>query len=185
MKAKRAPGGTAGGNQRMSASTGAGREESGGAGARAHGSAGSSDTAAKQQRRADLAAIHAAAAQLGMDTADRNPRSDYRAMLLQHGGKTSAADLDAAGRRRVLAHLRASLPRAAKPQHGTWQADKMHALWEQLGRAGVLKDPSLQGLHAFVLARTGISSPAWLPAHSANAVIEALKAWLVRAAEKA
>lgn len=32
-------------------------------------------------RRRHIAAIHAAAAKLGMDTADKNPASDYRAML--------------------------------------------------------------------------------------------------------
>ena len=52
-----------------------------------------------------LAAIHAAAAKLGMDTADRSPTSTYRTVLQRQGGKLSAADLDQAGRKRVLAYL--------------------------------------------------------------------------------
>lgn len=60
----------------------------------------------QQRRRRELAAIHKGAAQLGLDTQDRDPDSVYRTMLRQVGGATSAADLDAAGRRRVLDHLR-------------------------------------------------------------------------------
>jgi phage gp16-like protein len=58
-------------------------------------------------RRRDLAAIHIAAEQLGLD------RATYEAMLFtvagptaRRGGKISAAHLDDVGRRRVLEHLR-------------------------------------------------------------------------------
>lgn len=63
-------------------------------------------------RNRDLAAIHVLAAQLGMDTSDRHPASEYRAMLYTVGGPTarrgeeiSAAHLDHVGRRRVVQHL--------------------------------------------------------------------------------
>lgn len=55
----------------------------------------------KQYRRAALAKIHIAKAQLGMDDAT------YRDMLSNVAGVASAADLDAAGRRAVLEHLSA------------------------------------------------------------------------------
>lgn len=55
----------------------------------------------QQRRKDDLAKIHIAKKDLGMDD------TTYRAMLLEVGGKTSAGDLDAFGRSQVLAHLRA------------------------------------------------------------------------------
>lgn len=58
-------------------------------------------------RRRELAAIHIGAAQLGMDTADKSDESDYRRMLWSVARVRSAQDLDDAGRKRVLDHLRA------------------------------------------------------------------------------
>jgi len=69
-------------------------------------------------RSKDLAAIHVLAAQLGMDTTDKHPASEYRSMLFavggpaaQRGEEISAAFLDHVGRQRVRAHL-AQLARA-------------------------------------------------------------------------
>lgn len=63
-------------------------------------------------RNRDLAAIHAMATKLGMDTADQNQQSEYRAMLFTVGGPTaerdgkrSASHLDHVGRARVREHL--------------------------------------------------------------------------------
>lgn len=55
--------------------------------------------AIKDKRQRDLAKIHIAKKQLGMDD------TTYREMLMQVAGVDSAADLNATGRRRVLAHL--------------------------------------------------------------------------------
>lgn len=52
-------------------------------------------------RRRELSLIHVAKAQLGMDD------ETYRAMLWTVGRAKSSADLDHAGRRRVLDHLKA------------------------------------------------------------------------------
>lgn len=52
-------------------------------------------------RNRDLAAIHATRKQLGMD------EETYRAMLMTVVGVASTKDLDFAGRRKVLDHLRA------------------------------------------------------------------------------
>lgn len=57
-------------------------------------------------RRAELAKIHIAATALGMDTGDKSPDSGYRSMLWAVARVHSAADLDEAGRRRVLDHLK-------------------------------------------------------------------------------
>ena len=54
----------------------------------------------KNTRQRDLAKIHIAKKQLGLDD------DTYRAMLERVAGVGSAADLDAAGRRKVLTHLR-------------------------------------------------------------------------------
>lgn len=61
---------------------------------------------ANDTRRAELAKIHIAAKRLGMDATDKNPNSDYRSMLWAVARVHSAADLDEAGRRRVLDHLK-------------------------------------------------------------------------------
>lgn len=56
---------------------------------------------ARDHRNSDLAKIHVAKKQLNMSD------EDYRAMLWTQGRVTSSADLDHAGRQRVLAHLKA------------------------------------------------------------------------------
>lgn len=53
-------------------------------------------------RKSELAMIHMAKAKLGLDD------DTYRAMLESLTGKTSAADLDFAGRKKVIDHLKAS-----------------------------------------------------------------------------
>lgn len=130
-------------------------------------------------RNREIGAIHAAASSLGMDTADPNPRSDYRSMLNAHGGATSAAALDAAGRRRVLAHLRSCAPKDG------WHAGKIRRLWSDLDKAGALDDPSEAGLMRFVARFSQVSALRFLPSRDANKVVEGLKAWLARAKAKA
>lgn len=135
--------------------------------------------AAANLRRRDLAAIHAAAAQLGMDTADKSPDSAYRTMLRVQGGASSAADLDEAGRQRVLAYLRKL---AGKGQQGRTftQAQWIEHLWAQLGAKGLLRDPSAAGLAAFLRSRHGVDLVRALDGRQAAQVIEALKAWKAR-----
>lgn len=125
-------------------------------------------------RKRKLAAIHAAAAKLGMDTADKDPGSEYRSMLKAHGGVTSAADLTAEGRRRVLAYL--------LKQTSGGQVGLIGRLWAELGAAGKLRNPTAKGLDEFILKTQGVASANWLTAAKANNVIEALKAWKARAA---
>ena len=58
-------------------------------------------------RRKELAQIHMAANELGMDTGDKNENSEYRSMLWTVARVRSAAGLDWAGRKKVLDHLKA------------------------------------------------------------------------------
>lgn len=132
-------------------------------------------------RKRHMAAIHAAAAKLGMDTADKNPASDYRAMLAAVGGKTSTTEMDADALQRVVKHLMKTLNPGdqVKPKDG-WHAGKMRKLWAELAGLGALTDPSDRGLDKFVQSQTGMSSPRFLSSRDGNRIVEALKAWLAR-----
>ena len=133
-------------------------------------------------RTRDLAAIHAAAAKLGLDTADKDPGSAYRTILrVQGGGKASAADMTDAERRHVLAYLiRLQGQPKKKADPDGFQAAKAKALWSELAQTGALKDPTEAGLKAFVKARFGVDSLRFMTALQASQLIEALKGWLAR-----
>lgn len=79
--------------------------------------------AGNAQRNAELAAIHIACNDAGMD------EDDYRNMLFAVARVRSAADLDHAGRRKVLDHLR----KLAGDEWGwvkTAPSDKQPMLWK-------------------------------------------------------
>ena len=129
-------------------------------------------------RRRELGHIHQGKAALQWS------EEDYRFHLRNLTGKCSAAELDANGRRVVLAHM-ASLgytPTAAKFRVFD-QAEKIKWLWRKIGEAGGLRDPSPSALLAFVGRTTGIgvADVKFLPTLEASKVIEALKAMLDRA----
>jgi phage gp16-like protein len=130
-------------------------------------------------RRSTLASIHAAAAQLGLDTGDKDPGSAYRTIVRVQGaeGVSSAAELSDAGLQRVAKYLR------RQAQGDGTMAYKIHRLWTALGKAGKLRDPSQEGLRAFLLARYKVASAKWLTAAQASHVIEALKAWSARGSQ--
>ena len=137
------------------------------------------------QRRRWIASIHASAAQLGMDTADKSPSSDYRAMLLQHGGKRSTTDMDDDALRRVMRHLLQALrPGRPPPPPDGWHAEKMRRLWRDLAQLGALHEPTDQGLNRFVEHTTGKTAPRFCSSIEGNRVVEALKAWIARETAK-
>lgn len=90
-------------------------------------------TTAPDLRKRELAQIHIAKAQLGMDD------ETYRAMLWTIARVKSAGDLDWAGRKRVLDHFKASgaklggKPNAAKPNE-----------WAFIDRAATDRQPLLR-----------------------------------------
>lgn len=136
-----------------------------------------SPAVAADQRRRELAQIHIGRAALGWC------EDDYRYHLRHVTGADSAAELDAAGRRRMLDHMAAcgwSPKRAFKP---FGQPEKIKWLWRKLGDTGALHDTSNAALLAFVARTTSMSVAdlRFLPVDQASTVIEALKSWLNRA----
>ncbi|MBL8471384.1 MAG: regulatory protein GemA [Rhodocyclaceae bacterium] len=132
----------------------------------------------EDQRRADLARIHCGKKALGLDD------ETYRAMLDQHGGSRSAADLSARGRKAVIAHLQAAgaFPRAAKrrPDEDPHVA-KIRALWADLARCGKVRDGSEGALCKWIARHQGGPERLeWLGGPFAAQVVEALKKWLAR-----
>ena len=99
-------------------------------------------TAAAAERKADLAMIHIAKKQLALDD------DTYRDLLWAIGRVRSAGDLDYAGRRRVLDHLRKcgfkALVKRAKPASG----------WEWVNNAAADKQPMLRKI-AVILRDAG------------------------------
>lgn len=132
-------------------------------------------------RRADLAAIHAAAHALGIDHSDPNPEGEYRSMLKRVGGHHSAADMTPEQRDAVKRHLAGLQKRVGQ---GMSQADYVLLLWKQLGELGALKDPSPAGLRGFLESHGKVSHVRMMGPAQGNKVVEALKAWLQRAKGK-
>ncbi|HEY4145211.1 regulatory protein GemA [Pinirhizobacter sp.] len=145
---------------------------------------------AKPVRNGQLAMIHIAAQQVGMDD------STYRDMLWSIARVRSAKDLDLAGREAVLKHLAACgwkdarRPAGQRPTYKRGsQAALIRHLWTRLAEAGEVQDGSDQALRAFVRGqsapyhpgKSGWDHPNLLPAWVAGKVIEHLKQWCDRA----
>ncbi len=134
--------------------------------------------AQRDQRSRELAAIHTALRQLGLDD------DTYRALLREQLQVGSAKDLDERGRHKLLDLLRErgfkQVPDRRPQGPGDPQTGKIYALWGELQRSGRLRDGSAKALRSFVHRMTGAHDPRWLDAMQANVVIEGLKAWLAR-----
>jgi len=123
--------------------------------------------------------------------------SSYRDMLFSVARVRSSKDLDAAGRDRVLAYLRAAGWKDTSPpapnrngvRAGKPQVKKLRALWAALGAAGELREPEESGLRSYVRKQSqpyhpdgvGYDAPELLPPKVAQRVIEHLKQWCRRA----
>ncbi len=133
---------------------------------------------AAAQRKRELGHIHQGKAALHWSD------DDYRVHLVTLTGKASAAELDAAGRRKVLDHMArlGYTPKGSnfKPFD---QAAKIKWLWRKLAEAGGTRDGSDAALMAFIGRTAGMSvaDVKFLPVAQASTVIEALKSWLDRA----
>lgn len=123
------------------------------------------------KRRRQLAQIHLAAKQLGLDD------DTYRAMLREVAGVTSAGDLTDTGRRRVLDHLRrlgwhARPKRKRVAQHpGTPHNIDREAQLQKI--EAQLADMGLPWSYADAIARrqTGIERVAWVRSREQLAAI--------------
>ena len=94
------------------------------------------DKSSKDSRNRDLAAIHASVKKLGIDD------PTYRDMLWSIARVRSAKDLDWAGRRRVLEHLRARGAGGKRPK-------KSGGEWEFVDHALIEKQPLLRRIIVF------------------------------------
>ncbi|MBN8479499.1 MAG: regulatory protein GemA [Burkholderiales bacterium] len=139
----------------------------------------------KAERSNELAKIHIAKAQLGLDD------DTYRAMLWTVARVRSAKDLDAGGREAVLLHLRGcgwkdTAPAGGTPYRKGTPAALIRWLWTQLHRAGGVDDASDRALRRYIAAhapgRTGADevAPQHLDRADTSAIIEQLKGWLAR-----
>lgn len=145
------------------------------------------------RRRRELAAIHIAATELGL--IDNGDDAQYRDMLWTVARVRSAAKLDAAGRQRVLDHLRGlgwspSGKRRQKAEGAVTdeQLALIRHIWRAMGDSGELRRPGEQGLRAYVSrftrhatpGRSGFSSPEFMTRTAARDIIEQLKKWAKR-----
>lgn len=136
------------------------------------------------RRRSDLAKIHIAKKQLGLDD------GAYRDMLRQVAGVDSAGKLDAAGRSRVLAHLRKLGFEPLTDQHQGRTLDRhpkmrmARGLWIELADMGVVRDRSEGALQRFVRRMTKVDHSRWCSPAQLDVVIEALKDWRERELSK-
>lgn len=125
-------------------------------------------------RRRELALIHVAKQQLGMED------DAYRAVLWAIGRVSSAADLDWSGRKQLLDHLKKC---GFRPRHTRStsaeddQVKKIRALWLDLHAGGVVRDPSEAALTKWVKRMTGVDSLRWLRPEQKVLIIESLKKW--------
>ena len=134
----------------------------------------------KTLRGSDLAKIHMAKKAIGMTD------DDYRALLARVGKVGSAADLDIAGRVRVLREFERLGWKPAptgqpKPKLCREpQARKIRALWLALYGAGVVRNPDESALLTYVCRQEKVDRLEWLSVAAASKVIEALKQWCRR-----
>lgn len=138
------------------------------------------ERSADDTRRRELAMIHIAKSQLGLDD------DVYRDLLWTIGRVTSAADLDWSGRKQLLEHLKKCgfkpRPPKAKAQGRELMGDDEQSrmiltLWQGLHAAGVVKDASEGALAKWIKRMTRVDSPRWLRADQKSMLIEALKKW--------
>ncbi len=136
-------------------------------------------------RQNDLAAIHIAKKQLGLD------EDAYRDLMATVcGGIRSSGDLDAAGRQRFRAHLEKCLQesgvRPAKPARKRLPRDeaKVWSLWMQLADAGQVQERTMKAINVWVKAQIGVDALSFLNDQQMQLAIERLKMWL-RRVEKA
>ena len=125
-----------------------------------------------------LAKIHIAKKDLGLDD------NTYRQMLQTITGKSSAKTLTLTECDRVLAHCKKLgwIPKASTKPKATdkdWRAPRIkliHNLWEQLGKAGVLRNPTHEGLLSFCKPLMTVPKLEWATSQALNNIVEVLKA---------
>lgn len=138
-----------------------------------------------QLRNAELAQIHIAKTQLGLED------DTYRAIVfaVSHGRTRSSSDLDWTERKQLLEHFRSKgwkpqppkTAKAAKPA-AAGQAGLVRVLWGELHAANKVNDPSDAALASWLKRNRLPERVEWLKPTQLNRVIESLKQWLKREA---
>ena len=137
-----------------------------------------------------IAAIHVLKSKLQLTD------DDYRALLKNLTQKTSSKDLTDKERQAVRDHMQQLAERAgvAKPLRrratgrtfaqakaaASPRERKVWALWNQLGRDGVVRDTSAKALNAWVERTVHVSALGFCTSAHLDTLIEALKAWQQR-----
>lgn len=136
-----------------------------------------------QLRNAELAQIHIAKAQLGLD------EDTYRAIIftVSHGRTRSASDLDWTGRKQLLEHFKSKGWKPAAPKRAKaakpvtkGQEGMIRALWSELHAADKVRDPSDVALGSWLMRNKWPERVEWLNSWQLERAIEALKKWLAR-----
>lgn len=130
-------------------------------------------------RKADLAAIHIAKAELQWDD------DHYKDILWAVCRVRSSALLDHAGRKVFLQHLRKCGWRPGQGRKQISEHEMVAALWTDLHRLGYVDDPSESALSRWIERETGIASRKWLSLEQTRSVIARLKQWRVRDVKRA
>lgn len=120
--------------------------------------------------RRDLAMIHIAQKELGLDDAS------YRGILRERYQRDSAADLTPRQAADLIALFRKKGWRPASPG----QLGLIHVLWHRLQTCGAIVHGDDDALNAYVNHYTGRRGLHLLTVHEASRVIEMLKKWLER-----
>ena len=121
--------------------------------------------------RSELAKIHIAKKELGLDDAT------YRGILWDRYHLESAADLNTA---QVVDLIDLFRQKGWRPA-SSGQRGLIHVLWSKLEDSGAIRHPTEDALAAFVEHATGKDDLQRLTVHEASRVIEMLKKWLERA----
>lgn len=131
-------------------------------------------------RRTMLACVHIARKDLGLD------EEAYREVVsrVSSGRCSSAGDLTERELERMIASFKSRGWRGGRPQRsGSPHVRKIWALWGDMCRKGLVREPTRKALRAFVVRMTDVADPEWLTPAQAGVVIEALKAWQARGGE--
>ncbi len=123
--------------------------------------------------RSDLAKIHIAKKELGLDDAA------YRGLLRERYRRDSAAKLSD----RQAADLIDLLREKGWRPSSFGQRGLIHVLWHRLEKAGAIRHPEEAALESFVEHATGKRDLRRITVHEASRVIEMLKSWLERVQE--
>jgi len=120
--------------------------------------------------RRDLAMIHIAQKELGLDDAT------YRGLLRERFQLDSAADLTPRQAADLIALFRKKGWRPASPG----QLGLIHVLWQRLQTCGAIEHGDDDALNTYIHHYSGRHGLRQLTVHEASRVIEMLKKWLAR-----